>query len=256
MLAIPGAVLITGANGGIGSAIVHELISQGCFVVSTDIGSCCLPESVLSSSFFLGYISCDLSLFCGDKKIQQHFLDRVSLALGEKKLYGLVNNAAIQINLPILDLSYDHWLTSFRVNVMAPAILINLFHQLLQGAFGVVVNIGSIHSQLTKSGFAAYSTSKSAMAGLTRAASIELGKSIRVTGIEPAAISTPMLEAGFQATPEKRTHLENCHPTGTIGSPADVANAVLFLLDSRNSFLNGCVLPLGGGIHSRLHDPA
>jgi NAD(P)-dependent dehydrogenase (short-subunit alcohol dehydrogenase family) len=117
------------------------------------------------------------------------------------------------------------------------------------------VHIGSIHSQLTKPGFTAYATSKAALAGLTRAMAVELGGTVRVNAIQPAAIATPMLEAGFADAPHLKSQLDAFHPTGAIGSPADVARAVLFLLDPVNSFLNGCVLPLGGGIHSRLHDP-
>ena len=84
---------------------------------------------------------------------------------------------------------------------------------------------------------------------------VELGGRIRVNAIEPAAISMPMLEDGFENNPNLSTQLEEFYPTGSIGAPKDVANAVLVLLHPINSFLNGCVLPLGGGIHSRLHDP-
>ena len=61
-----------------------------------------------------------------------------------------------------------------------------------------------------------------------------------------------MLEAGFADNPALRAQLEAFHPTDAIGRPEDVARAVLFLLDPANSFLNGCVLLLGGGIHNRL----
>ena len=85
---------------------------------------------------------------------------------------------------------------------------------------------------------------------------VELGGTVRVNAIEPAAIATPLLEAGFADNPDLKAKLDSYHPTSSIGTPADVARAVLFLLDPANTFINGCVLPLGGGIHSRLHDPA
>jgi NAD(P)-dependent dehydrogenase (short-subunit alcohol dehydrogenase family) len=78
---------------------------------------------------------------------------------------------------------------------------------------------------------------------------------VRVNAIEPAAIRTPMLEAGFAENPEQLAQLEAFHPSGSIGSPLDVAKAVSYLIDPSHTFLNGCVLQLGGGIHNRLHDP-
>ena len=121
---------------------------------------------------------------------------------------------------------------------------------------GSIIHIGSIHSKLTKPGFTAYATSKAALAGLTNSMAVEFGNSVRVNAIEPAAIATPMLEAGFEGNSGLRDQLNQCHPTGKIGLPEDIASAALFLLDPANRFANGCVLSLGGGIHGRLHDPA
>ena len=148
------------------------------------------------------------------------------------------------------------WYETISVNLMAPVAISRALLPILKTNSGSIVHIGSIHSQLTKPGFTAYATSKSALAGLTRAMAVELGASVRVNAIEPAAIATPMLEAGFLDTPALKAQLQAFHPTGAVGSTSDVARAVLFLLDPANSFLNGCVLPLGGGIHNRLHDPA
>ena len=168
---------------------------------------------------------------------------------------GIVHNAALQRIGKFAQLKNTDWQATFNVNVIAPAVISRLFLSDLQKNGGSIVHIGSIHSQLTKPGFTAYATSKAALAGLTRAMAVELGNSVRVNAIEPAAIATPMLEAGFAESPALKAQLEDFHPTGTIGSPADVANAVVFLLNNTNCFLNGCVLSLGGGIHSRLHDP-
>jgi NAD(P)-dependent dehydrogenase (short-subunit alcohol dehydrogenase family) len=142
------------------------------------------------------------------------------------------------------------------INLLAPVMISRVFLPYISNHGGSILHIGSIHSHLTKPGFTSYATSKAALAGLTRAMAIELGASVRVNAIEPAAISTPMLEAGFADFPELKDKLEKFHPTGSIGSPEDVARAVLFFLDPQNLFLNGCILSLSGGIHNRLHDPA
>ena len=87
------------------------------------------------------------------------------------------------------------WQETLDVNLMAPVAISRALLPQLKRQRGSIVHIGSIHSQLTKPGFTAYATSKAALAGLTRAMAVELGGSVRVNAIEPAAIATPMLEA-------------------------------------------------------------
>ena len=126
---------------------------------------------------------------------------------------------------------------------------------MLEENSGSIIHITSIHSRLTKNGFSAYSTSKSALTNLTKSLSIELGNKVRVNAIEPAAIDTDMLREGFKKNKLAFTQLNEFHPTGSIGNPEDVLRSVIFLLDPSNKFLNGCILSLSGGIHNRLFDP-
>ena len=93
------------------------------------------------------------------------------------------------------------------------------------------------------------------MLGLTKTLSVELGSKIRVNAVEPAAIDTPMLKKGFEGSINTIDRLSNYHPTGFIGRPQDVSQAVLFLLDPSNEFLNGSIINLSGGINNCLHDP-
>ena len=85
--------------------------------------------------------------------------------------------------------------------------------------------------------------------------SVELGSRIRINAIEPAAIETEMLKKGFKDSPSNIKKLSDYHPTGFIGKPQDVSQAVLFLLDPLNKFLNGSIINLSGGINHCLHDP-
>jgi NAD(P)-dependent dehydrogenase (short-subunit alcohol dehydrogenase family) len=180
----------------------------------------------------------------------------VEASTAKAPLHAVVHNAAWQQLGEFSHLTHEDWQRTLTVNLLAPVAISRILLPQLVAQRGSIVHIGSIHSHLTKPGFTAYATSKAALAGLTRAMAVELGTRVRVNAIEPAAVTTPMLEAGFAQAPELKARLEAFHPTGAIGTPADVARAVLFLLDPVNIFLNGCVLPLGGGIHSRLHDPA
>ena len=246
-------VLVTGASGGIGIGIVEALVQAGWKVLGSDHPST-TPSTQLSYSC-KDWIPADLGCLSRDQHQLEAFREAVLSAVDDGGLMAIVHNAAVQRLGSFEQLDLDDWRHTLEVNVMAPVAISRALLPQLKRQGGSIVHIGSIHSQLTKPGFTAYATSKAALAGLTRGMAVELGSSVRVNAIEPAAIKTPMLEAGFAETPDLKSHLEAFHPTGTIGRPADVARAVLFLLDPVNRFLNGCVLPLGGGIHSRLHDP-
>lgn len=247
-------MLITGAAGGIGACLVKTLAEAGWSVLGSDHPSAS-PSNHLRLSCH-AWIPANLKALSRDPHQLEVFRSAVLTATENSELMSVVHNAAVQRLGSFEQIGLTDWHETLEVNLMAPVAISRALLPQLKGQRGSIVHIGSIHSQLTKPGFTAYATSKAALAGLTRAMSVELGGSVRVNAIEPAAIATPMLEAGFAQNPDLRTQLDAFHPTGSIGSPDDVARAVLFLLNPTNSFLNGCVLALGGGIHSRLHDPS
>ena len=133
--------------------------------------------------------------------------------------------------------------------------LIRMLAGRLSATGGTVLNIGSVHATQTKRGFAPYSVSKAALSGVTRACAIEYGRQFRTVELRPAAIATSMLEAGFEAMPEKRALLDSYHPTAEIGRPEEVAQVCLAVLELPGRFLNGSVINFDGGISFALHDP-
>ena len=246
-------VLVTGAAGGVGEGLVRVLSENGWYVIGSDHP---LAESSASRVFCRDWKSADLISLTNNTNSLRDFREYVLSVSGGSGLSAIIHNAALQRLASFEKLKLSDFRDTLEVNLIAPIAISQAFIDSLQLNKGSIVHIGSIHSQLTKPGFSAYATSKAALAGLTRAMAVELGGCVRVNAIEPAAIATPMLEAGFVDNLELRSQLEAFHPTGSIGSPDDVARAVLFLLDPANTFINGSVLPLGGGIHSRLHDPS
>ena len=145
--------------------------------------------------------------------------------------------------------------SSFDINLFAPVEINKICLSNLSQNNGSIVHVGSIHSNLTKPFFSLYATTKAAIKGLTKSMAVEIGSKVRVNCIEPAAISTKMLEQGFENDLYLKDRLNSYHPTGSIGYPSDVAMSILYLIDAENSFLNGCIINLDGGISSRLHDP-
>jgi NAD(P)-dependent dehydrogenase (short-subunit alcohol dehydrogenase family) len=90
----------------------------------------------------------------------------------------------------------------------------------------------------------------------TRAMAVDLGPAVRVNAIEPAAIATEMLKAGFGGKPQAFATLAQCHPAGRVGEPSEVAQLALALADQPLGFLSGSCVALDGGIGGVLHDPA
>lgn len=246
-------VIVTGAAGGIGTALIESLVEENWAVIATDHPS--QIPSKANKARCKNWIAADLKDLIQDRETLETFKNQIADELTDTECMAIVHNAAIQKLGNFEGLSAEDWSTTFEVNVLAPALISRSLLPLLKEKQGSIVHIGSIHSQLTKPGFTAYATSKAALAGLTKAMAVELGGLVRVNAIEPAAIETPMLNAGFEKNPGLKAELERFHPTGSIGQPQDVSNAVIFLLDPSNRFLNGCILALGGGIHNRLHDP-
>jgi NAD(P)-dependent dehydrogenase (short-subunit alcohol dehydrogenase family) len=253
-LEAPRSLLITGAAGGIGTALVDHLLGEGWKVIASDLPDAC-PSVEEHQQKGVCWLPADLETLVSGGELVQSFAARVAELTTDSPLLAIVHNAALQRIGSFADLPQADWNSTLAINLLAPVAISRCLLPHLIRNRGSIVHISSIHSQLTKAGFTAYATSKAALSGLTRAMSVELGGQVRVNAIEPAAIRTPMLEAGFADHPEALALLESFHPSGLIGSPFDVARAVCFFIDPANAFLNGCILELGGGIHSRLHDP-
>ena len=245
-------VLVTGAAGAIGESLVEVLSGAGWSVVCSDHPRAAPKHAVRQCC--QAWIPADLASLSREQEPLEAFRKAVISAAENNDFMAIVHNAAVQRLGAFEELTPTDWHETLSINLSAPWQLAELCYH-AQTQCGSIVHIGSIHSQLTKPGFC-LCHQQGGTGRVTRAMAVELGGSVRVNAIEPAAIATPMLEAGFADSPALKAQLEAFHPTGAIGSPADVARAVLFLLDPANSFLNGCVLPLGGGIHNRLHDPA
>jgi len=242
--------VITGALGGIGAALVEAFVSVGYKVVATDHEEGIdLPEPV-------SYLSIDLERFVDDVEYAEIARSKTIALIGDQGLDVLINNAAIQILGGVDELSRDEWRRSLDVNLTAPFFLTQALLGSLGKVAGSVINISSIHARLTKKNFVAYATSKAALSGMTRSMAVDLGERIRVNAIEPGAIETPMLVAGFEGRPDLFQELEDCHPQKRIGLPKEIAELALSIADCRFPFLHGECIAIDGGISNRLFDPA
>lgn len=243
----PPAALITGAEGGIGQALVDGFRQAGYRVIGTD-----LPTTSKACEIYFPF---DLAALPRNPQAQQDFLEQLIRALDGCSLKVCLNNAAVQLLGHLEAVTDKGFQQSLDVNLFAPMVLARMLLPLLAEAGGSIINVGSIHARATKPGFVAYATSKAALHGLTQALAVDLGGRVRVNTIQPAAVATPMLKAGFADNPDGYADLARFHPAQRIAEPAEIATLAVFLASDHAGFLNGSAVDIDGGIGVRLHDP-
>jgi NAD(P)-dependent dehydrogenase (short-subunit alcohol dehydrogenase family) len=244
----PRWVVVTGAAGGIGRALVAAFAGAGYHVIATDIAP---PPAELACTH---YLQADLARTVRDEAYAAEVFARIGNWLEGAGLHALVHNAALQLLGGIDTLSRQQWAGTLDVNLMAPFFWTQALLSHLELVRGSVVMISSIHARLTKPDFVAYATSKAALSGMARALAVDLRGRIRINAIEPAAVDTSMLRAGFLDQPGALARVRACHPIGRLALPQEIARATLLLVDGGLDFLHGTCLGVDGGISAVLHD--
>mgnify|MGYP003650235987 CR=1 FL=1 len=242
-------VLITGALGGIGKALVKEFTNDGYWVLATDY------KNYNDNFDNVCFLQLDLDRFVLDEVYAEEFYKKVTAVTDGVGITSLINNAAVQILADTRFISRQQWTTSFNVNLSAPFFLSQLFIDDLDRNSGSIVNISSIHATQTKKQFVAYATTKAALSSMTRNMVLDIGNRVRINAIEPAAIATDMLKAGFYGKEELYKRLEEFHPLGRVGTPDEVAKLAVFLCSDNAGFVQGACISASGGIQGCLSDP-
>jgi NAD(P)-dependent dehydrogenase (short-subunit alcohol dehydrogenase family) len=117
---------------------------------------------------------------------------------------------------------------------------------------GSIVNIASIHSQLTTAGMFPYAAAKSGLVGMTRSLALDVAQhDIRVNAVSPGFIATDLLEEFFDTIPNARETALDVHPLGRIGTPENVAEVVCFLASTAAAFVTGANWAVDGGLGVR-----
>jgi 3alpha(or 20beta)-hydroxysteroid dehydrogenase len=228
-------IVVTGAASGQGAAEVTALHNEGAIVVATDVQS--FPAE-------------------GSDRIYQRRLDvaspedwdAVAFWLRERfgRVDGLINNAGTTSRARLGEVVVEEWNRALAVNLTGPMLGIQALAPLMgQGA--AIVNVGSV-AGLTAHYTLAYTASKWGLRGLTRVAAMELGpRGIRVNAVHPGYIETPMTAT---APSEFRGANEALTPLGRVGSAAEVAALMVFLMSEECPFLSGADIPVDGGLSS------
>ncbi len=228
--------IVTGAASGIGAAAVARLIADGCDVLAVD-----MVEAGLAGTHNM---VADLN----------NSGEIIAVATNARSLLGgcdiLINNAGVCPAGPLNEMTDAMWELALQVNVTAVMQLTRACLPMLgESPAGRVINTGSILSRYGDAGLVAYSTSKHAVLGLTRALAMELGpQGITVNCVQPGAIVTGMTKPMFETNPEAAAYYAGRSALGRLGQPEDIADVMAFLASDDARFVTGQGIMVDGGV--------
>lgn len=247
-------ILITGATGGIGRAIVMAFLNEGCKMI-------CITAKNRKPLFDLkNYIkskyntpcyecSADLSSANACVEMSEYFIDKAGC------IDILVNNAGLNYPEYLQDLDIDHWNEIINVNLRAPALISKIIAQRMveKSKGGIIINISSNAGVAGLEKHGAYCASKFGLNGLTKTMAIEWGKyNIRVNAIAPIIVMTELGQKTW-GDPKISEPIKSSVPLGRFAKPHDIADLVLFLASENSSMINGEVILVDGGQRAKLY---
>lgn len=227
--------VITGAGGGLGGAMVERLVSMGAKVVAIDLKAPQDDRAALS-------LACDIT----DEAAIEGMAAAVQAAFGRCDI--LVNNAGIMAPvIPLEQLPVEVWDKVMGVNLRGAFLCAkHLARPMLAQGSGAIVNLASIGARVPND-IGPYGPSKAGVLGLTHQMAVEWGpRGIRANSVSPGMIRTPMSEHFYRNEKLHQGRIKTV-PTGRIGRPDDIADAVAFLVSDAASYMNGHDIIIDGG---------
>jgi len=235
--------IVTGAGSGLGFGIAEKFVAQGIktILVGRDAEKLNAAHDRLGSLSFVR--PCDLT----DLKSIPSFIESVVHEFG--KIDILVNNAGINMKKDFVEVTDEDFLKVIYTNLLAVfSITREVVKDMLKRESGSVINISSMAAQYGLPRVIAYSSSKTAIEGFTRAMASELsGRGIRVNCIAPGFIETPMTAKALNDDPPRKAKALGRTPMGKMGKPSDIGAAAAYFASDDAGFVTGTVLCVDGG---------
>jgi len=233
--------IVTGGARGMGEATVRLLVEQGAKVLVGDVldsAGAALADELGDSA---AYIHLDVS-----KKADWDVAVRQAAQLGPVSV--LVNNAAILFHKTILDTTEEDFMKIVSINQLGVFLGMQaVFASMKANGGGSIINVSSIDGLQSKNSLAAYSSTKWAVRGLTKAAAIEMGKfNIRVNSVHPGGIYTAMHGSDFMTADESNKFYQH-HALPRVGLPREVAALTAFLASDEATYSTGAEFIADGG---------
>jgi len=235
--------IVTGGASGIGLAIAEKFVANNIetIIIGRDKNKLDTAKKKLgalchSISFDLNQLSAIPSLV---KKIIEEF--------GHIDI--LINNAGINMKKEFIEVTDEDFQKVITTNLCSVfAMSREVVKEMLKKGSGSIINISSMAAQYGLPKVIAYSASKTAIDGMTRAMAVELSpKGIRINAIAPGFIETDMTAKALNSDSERKQKAIGRTPMGYMGNPVDVANAAFYLANDEAKYVTGVVLPVDGG---------
>lgn len=239
----PKIALVTGGGSGIGLAITEKFVRNNIhtIIVGRDmarlnaarekLGDLCIP------------MCCDLT----DLKSIPPLVEKIMNQYGYIDI--VVNNAGINQKKEFIEVTDADFQNIMLTNVTAVFVLSReVVKYMIERGRGSIINISSMASQYGIPKVIAYTASKSAIEGMTKAMAVELSpKGIRINCIAPGFIATDMSAKALNGDKERMQKVLSRTPMGGLGEPSDIADSALFLVSDAAKYITGTVLPVDGG---------
>ena len=235
--------IVTGGGSGLGFAIAEKFTQAGVetIIAGRDKEKLNVAKEKLGKHCHA--ISCDVS----DLSSIPGFINNVLKQFGQIDI--LVNNAGINRKKEFVEVTDTEFQEVITTNLTAVFVMSReVVKHMQERKTGCIINISSMAAQYGLPKVIAYSASKTAIDGMTRAMAVELSpKGIRINAIAPGFIYSDMTAKALDSDPERKAKVFNRTPMGYMGQPSDIGDAALFLASDAAKYITGVVLPVDGG---------
>ncbi len=234
-------VVVTGGEAGIGSATITRMAAEGARTVSLD-----LKQTDRHTSPDCLRLVCDVSKAA---EVERAF-EQINHELGGVDI--LVNNAGLQHYGTVLDTSEAEWDHVMGVNVKSAFLCAkSAIPMMLARRGGVIINLSSVQAFHTQKSVAPYTTSKTALLGLTRSIAVDFAPTVRCVAVCPGTVDTPMLRRAIGLSPDPEAVFAECqhmHLGQRVGTAEEIAGLIAYLASDEASFINGQYIRIDGGL--------
>jgi len=235
-------IIVTGASGGIGNAIIKRLNETGANILASGTRIEKLEE--LKKKYEkIKILKFDISQ---SEKIEE-FIENATNELGGS-LDGIINNAGITQDNLAIRMSLEEWQKVININLTSTFLLSKFaIKKMLKNKSGKIVNITSVVGHTGNLGQANYTASKAGIVAMSKSLAIEYAKkNININCISPGFIKTAMTDKIDEKFKEV---IISKIPSARLGEPDDIANAVLFLSSDQSNYINGETIHVNGGMY-------
>jgi 3-oxoacyl-[acyl-carrier protein] reductase len=235
-------IIVTGASGGIGNAIIKKLNETGANILASGTRIEKLEE--LKKKYEkIKILKFDISQ---SEKIEE-FIENATNELGGS-LDGIINNAGITQDNLAIRMSLEEWQKVININLTSTFLLSKFaIKKMLKNKSGKIVNITSVVGHTGNLGQANYTASKAGIVAMSKSLAIEYAKkNININCISPGFIKTAMTDKIDEKFKEV---IISKIPSARLGEPDDIANAVLFLSSDQSNYINGETIHVNGGMY-------